>query len=238
MTAHKTLLTTLILWGGLTPLAVPAQTLAPQTKLPLFQPFPAEAALLRSPLIAQVDPNPNQDRFLQAPEDPLPEPLPPEELIITPEATPAEPGIPEDAAIIFIEDVQIVGSTILAAEELASITDWLQGYTTLGTVKTAADKITQLYTDRGYLTSRAIIPTQTLGQGPVKLTLEIVEGSLTSIEVVGLERVDESYITSRINQGVDEPLNVNDLEEQLRLLQTDPNFDSVDVKLESGETLA
>ncbi|MEM8639003.1 MAG: POTRA domain-containing protein [Cyanobacteria bacterium P01_G01_bin.54] len=204
----------------------------------VFEVRPTDAAALQNPIqLAQVDPNPNQDRFLQAPEDPLPEPLPPEELILTPEVTPAEPEIPEDAAIIFIEDVEIVGSTIFTAEELASITDWLQGYTTLGTVKTAVDKITRLYTDRGYLTSRAIIPTQTLGQGPVKLTLEIVEGSLTHIEVVGLERMEESYITSRINQGIDEPLNVNDLEEQLRLLQIDPNFEAVDVKLESGEAL-
>ncbi|MEM8639001.1 MAG: ShlB/FhaC/HecB family hemolysin secretion/activation protein [Cyanobacteria bacterium P01_G01_bin.54] len=235
MADRKTLLTTLILCGGLIPLATPAQALTIRTELPPFQTFPTEAALLRPTLIAQVDPNPNQDRFLQAPEDPLPEPLPPDELIITPEAPPAEPGIPEDAGIIFIEDVEIVGSTLFTAEDFASITNLLQGYTTLGTVKNAVDQITRLYVDRGYLTSRARIPTQTLGQGPVKLTLEIVEGSLTSIEVVGLERINESYVTSRINQGVDDPLNLNDLEGQLRLLQIDPNFDEVDVTLESGE---
>ena len=238
MPHSQTRFTTLILCSSLIALAAPAQAMTPQTGISPFRPaelLKTEAEPLASDTLAQVDPNTNQDRFLQAPADPLPDLLPPDELIITPEDPPAQPSIPEDAGILLIESVEVVGSTLFTAEELTELTDLLVGYTTLGTVKNVVDRLTELYTERGYLTSRARIPSQTLGQGPVTLTLEIVEGSLTSIEVVGLETMDESYITARINQGVSEPLNLNDLEGQLRLLQTDPNFDSVDVTLESGE---
>jgi hemolysin activation/secretion protein len=113
--------------------------------------------------------------------------------------------------------------------------DPILGNTTLGALNNAVEQITQLYIEQGYLTSNAILPAQRLDQGIVQI--EVLEGTLDSISVDGLKRLNESYVTSRLGLGIDTPLNVNDLEEQLRLLQLDPNLDNFDVSLQSGDEL-
>jgi hemolysin activation/secretion protein len=102
-------------------------------------------------------------------------------------------------------------------------------------LRQAADAITQLYLDRGYITSRAVLVDQTIQNGVVQI--QVIEGSIEDIVVEGNRNVRESYIRSRIGLGAQVPLNRDDLEDSLRLLKADPLFTNVEASLRPGNQL-
>jgi hemolysin activation/secretion protein len=103
---------------------------------------------------------------------------------------------------------------------------------TLEQLRQVADAITQLYLDRGYITSRAILVDQTITNGIVEI--RVLEGSLQEIQIEGARRVKPNYIRSRVRLGAKTPLNTAQLEDQLRLLRADPLFENVEASLRAG----
>ncbi|MGB2924830.1 MAG: ShlB/FhaC/HecB family hemolysin secretion/activation protein [Limnothrix sp.] len=182
--------------------------------------------------LAQQQPNLSGDRLNQ-PSDELPEPLDDEDIFITP--TPSNTDIPADTTPLTVNQISVEGSTIFDDADFAPILDNVTGDITLGALNAAVAQITQLYLDAGYLTSRAVLPSQPLGNG--NITIQIIEGSLADIEINGLRHLRPGYVQSRLNLGIDTLFNVNDVEDELRLLNNDPNFDSLAVDLQSGDDL-
>lgn len=177
---------------------------------------------------------PNRDRFLQPLPDPnLTKPVKTPTLKPTPSSSPTpSPELPTQP--IPIVKIEVVGSTILTASEITQLTSPLEGHSvTLKELRTVADRITEIYLNRGFLTSRAIVPPQTITDG--KVTIQVIEGRLSQIEVEGNRRLNTSYITSRIRLGGVSPLNTGKLEEQLRLLRLNPLLDNVEASLRAGE---
>ncbi|RZM76147.1 ShlB/FhaC/HecB family hemolysin secretion/activation protein [Leptolyngbya iicbica] len=185
-----------------------------------------ETGLLAQIDLAQVDPG--QDRL---PEPELPVPLPPDE--VTPEPTVPEPSPSPGADTPFpVTDVVVVGSSIFDDATLAAIVAPYENRdVTLAELQDAADEITQLYLNDGYITSRAVVSTQTVVDGVVQI--DVIEGELEAILVEGTDTL-EDYVRVRIAQGGTTPLNQGNLEDQLRLLRVDPMFDSVEASLRSG----
>jgi len=184
------------------------------------------------PLLGQVNPSPdpNRDRFLQ----PLPKPdkVPPPEPELQPQP-PGEPQLPPDDTPFPIRKIEVAGSTLLTPEEIDAIVSPLENQTvTLSQLRAAADAITEIYLKRGFITSRAVVPEQTVVDGVVQI--RVIEGSLETIEVEGTRRLDPNYIIDRIRLGADVPLSTASLENQLRLLRVDPLFDSVEASLRAG----
>ncbi|WP_019487719.1 ShlB/FhaC/HecB family hemolysin secretion/activation protein [Kamptonema formosum] len=181
---------------------------------------------------ADLNPDPNRDRFLQPPPEPTPEPpqAPPQvEPQPTPSPQPELPNVP-----IPVQKIEVVGSTILSREDIEAIVKPLEGRSvTLEQLREAADKITTIYLDRGYITSRAVVPPQTITNGNVQI--QVIEGKLAKIEVEGTKRLNPSYVRSRIRLGAGRPLSTAKLEDQLRLLRVDPLFDNVEASLRAGE---
>lgn len=184
----------------------------------------------RSPrLLAQVTPPST---------DPLPEPQfppipPPGELLppSSPETTPQPPVEVPDT--IVVEQFEVVGSTVFSAEELEKITAPFEGRSlSLSQLYLVRSKITKLYTERGYATSFAFIPPQTLQAGTV--TIQVVEGGLDEIQISGNGRLEEEYIRRRIEAATQTPLNINELLEALQLLQLDPLIDNIAAELSAG----
>jgi hemolysin activation/secretion protein len=102
---------------------------------------------------------------------------------------------------------------------------------TLEQLREVADKITQLYLDQGYITSRAILANQVIPPDGV-VEIAVIEGSLQDIQVEGTRRVKPGYIRSRVQLGTSKPLNTGKLEDQLRLLRADPLFENVEASCE------
>lgn len=96
----------------------------------------------------------------------------------------------------------------------------------------AADVITQLYLDQGYITSRALPADPAVQEGV--LHIEVREGGIERIDIVGLEHLREDYVRSRIELAAGRPVNSAQLEDQLRLLRQNPLFDNIEASLKAG----
>lgn len=196
-----------------------------------------------APAPPQVDPqaDPNRDRFPQPTPDPEPtepeEEEPPLNDETPPTPTPTEePSTEPDANRFRIDKIEIVDSTVLTAEEIQQIVGDVEGTeVTLEELRKVADRITQLYLDRGYITSRAILGDQEIKDGLVIIT--VIEGVLEDIEVEGNKRIRPFYIRNRVALGAESPLSTASLEDQLRLLRLDPLFENIEASLRAGEEI-
>ncbi len=136
----------------------------------------------------------------------------------------------ESSELIVVKKFEVIGSSVFSDQELEKVTE---SYTNrslsiidLFQVRT---KITELYLNRGYITSGAYLPEQDLQTGIVKI--QIVEGGLDEIRITGLNRLNLGYIQSRIEIATTKPLNRNRLLEALQLLQINPLIESISANL-------
>ena len=131
---------------------------------------------------------------------------------------------------ILAREFRIVGSTVLSATELNNLTTPYRGRE-LSFFELAAlrDSVTRIYIERGYVNSGAVFPVQTIDDGVV--TIRIIEGWLADIDYQTDGRYRASVIARRIRQDLIDPLNVNQLERQLQLLQQDDRIQRVHAAL-------
>jgi hemolysin activation/secretion protein len=208
---------------------------------PPTSPTPSDSDFLNQRKVAQnlppiappenLQPDSNQNRFLQPVPTPIPAPNPTESPVLptpTSEPTPDVNVVP-----IQVNRIEVTGSTVLSSEQLNRITKPFEGSTvSFQELTSVIDEINQLYLEQGYTNSRAILEAQTIANGVVQI--RVVEGTLERIEVEGTRRLNPNYVRSRVNLGVGTPLNTTKLEEQLRLLRADPLFKNVEATLRSG----
>ena len=185
-----------------------------------------------SQTLAQT-PDPNRDRLIQPPEEQLPTPVDEEPIFPQPEQQQEPLPNTDDTFTFPLQQLQILGSTIFTTADFDPIISPLEGQqVSLSQLQGVADAITKLYFDAGYVNSRAILTRQAIEEGIV--TIQVIEGSLADIEINGLKRTKPQYVLSRINEGVTTPLNIQDLEDKLRLLKTDPLFSDIKIELQPG----
>ncbi len=134
----------------------------------------------------------------------------------------------------FVHEVRITGNTVMGDEELSEITRGYEGRE-LGYADLVAlrDSLTLLYTGRGYVTSGAVLPDQSLRDGVVEVW--IVEGRLEDIRVTTDGRFRPSYFESRIARRTKGPVQVQQIEETLQILQQDDRIKDIEASLIPGE---
>ncbi|MEH2373822.1 ShlB/FhaC/HecB family hemolysin secretion/activation protein [Nostoc sp.] len=209
-----------------------------------FSPLKAQAAnttqlrtsnfILSQQLPSPQDVQPPSRSPLPSPE--LPQPLPPPAELFPPSApnpTPDEPPLGEFPQTIVVERFEVVGSTVFSPEELALATaEFTKRPISLTQVYQARSKITELYVKKGYITSGAYIPPQTIKSGVIKI--QVVEGKLEDIQVTGTRRLNPNYVRSRLAIATSPPLNRQRLLEALQLLQLNPLIQNVTAELSAG----
>ncbi|MGK7919136.1 MAG: ShlB/FhaC/HecB family hemolysin secretion/activation protein, partial [Trichodesmium sp.] len=205
---------------------------APKFTQPLSQNQPTYAQNQQR-LPENPRPEPNRDRFLQ----PLPQPSEPEspkdEKLQKP--PPPQPLPDEPTQKIPVQRILVSGSTILTPEEIEPLIGPLEGrLVPLSELRQVADTITEIYLERGYITSRAILPPQTITEGIVRV--EVIEGILGEIQIEGTKRLRDAYLENRIRLGAGKPLDTARLENQLRLLRANPLFENIEASLRASET--
>jgi hemolysin activation/secretion protein len=180
-------------------------------------------------------PNPegnlNEQRFPQSAPTPAPT-IEDQQPILQPSPTP-EPlhKLPSDR--IMVQKILLIGNTVFNSKDLNPILQKVERHTvTLEELRKVADAITELYLERGYITSRAILVDQKISDGIVQI--RVIEGSLERIEVQGTRRLNTNYVRSRLANGVNAPLSNQSLENQLRLLRVDPNIENIEASLRPG----
>ncbi|MDZ7956005.1 ShlB/FhaC/HecB family hemolysin secretion/activation protein [Nostoc sp. DedQUE09] len=148
------------------------------------------------------------------------------------ETTPVTNPQPEIPQRIRVRKIQVVGSTVFKENDFNPVVKPFEGRDlTLEEIRQAADAVTQLYLNKGYINSRAIPDTQQSSTADGVVVIRVLEGRLTEIDIQGTRRLNPSYIRSRIQLGAGIPLNTGKLEEQLKLLRLDPLFTNVEASL-------
>ncbi|MBW4424284.1 MAG: ShlB/FhaC/HecB family hemolysin secretion/activation protein [Nostoc desertorum CM1-VF14] len=196
--------------------------------------LPTSNFILSQQLPPPQDVQPPVPPPLPAPE--VPQPLPPPAELFPPSAptpTPEEPPPGNFPQTIVVERFEVVGSTVFSPEELALATaEFTKRPISLTEVYQARSKITDLYVQKGYITSGAYIPPQTIQSGVVKI--QVVEGKLEDIQITGNRRLNANYVRSRLAIATSAPLNRQRLLEALQLLQLNPLIQNVSAELSAG----
>lgn len=198
----------------------PGITISPNTPGTVEQTIPQPSPTPQTPLVTPS----------------LPSPLQP------PTPSPVSPAPTEPTNIRFrVDRIEILGSTVLQVEIDKLVQAFINRLRTENRDATFDElvdlrsQITQLYIDRGYITSGAFLPNnQDLTDGVIQI--QVVEGVLERIEIGGLTRLQQSYVRSRLERAASRPLNRNDLVRALQLLQIDPLIQQVNAELTAGSS--
>ena len=181
-----------------------------------------------------IDPNSNQERFPQPTQ--IPTPLPPNPEQTTPPPTPPSPPSDSSEEQFVVQSVEVTGSSIFGEADFVPLIQPLINQTvTFSELTDAANQITKMYVERGYVTTRAALVRSSLGTG--KIVIRVIEGSLEEIQVEGTRRLNPDYIRSRVALGAGAPLNTATLEDQLRLLRINPLLENVEASIRAGGSL-
>ncbi|MEH2467742.1 ShlB/FhaC/HecB family hemolysin secretion/activation protein [Nostoc sp.] len=184
-------------------------------------------------------PNPQMYRLEDVPvrplrSDVLPQPSDNNQLLPPPKL-PEQPisGQDDPNARFQVDRIEVVGSTVFKPEQLTAITAPFVGRElTFIELLQVKDAITKLYVDHGYVTTGALIVPQTVEAGVIKI--QVIEGSLQEIKIIGNRRLRTQYIRDRILLGAKTPLNVPHLLEKLQLLRLDPRIQNLSAELQTG----
>ncbi|MEO1589928.1 MAG: ShlB/FhaC/HecB family hemolysin secretion/activation protein, partial [Cyanobacteria bacterium J06632_22] len=220
---------------------------------PDFTPDFTEPALVEPPPLAQALPTlPSPETEALPPTAPLtPAPLPesvPLEIpaspgpeppaTVNPESVPAPsltcPPLTKTGERAFpIQVIEVVGNSVLQREIDQQVACYAGQELTLSDLFNLRSSITELYIGAGYITSGAFLPNnQDLGDEAVQI--QVVEGSIETIQVNGLTRLSDRYVTDRLARAIESPFNQQALEDGLQLLQIDPALARVNAELTVG----
>lgn len=135
---------------------------------------------------------------------------------------------------LLVKRFDFAGNKAISTAELNGIAN---GYTgrelTTEKLEEMRQALIALYIRKGYINSGVIIPDQNVQDGVIKLT--VIEGRLTEVKVAGLDRYKKSYISDRLGLNSASPLNINELQERLQLLQQDPRIKRINAELKPSE---
>jgi hemolysin activation/secretion protein len=163
-------------------------------------------------------------------------PSPPPSPVLPIVPLPPETGVPTQPGIVqvFVQHVHVIGNTAFSDTEIAEVTAPFKNRTLLTEdLERLRLALTLLYVNKGYLTSGAIIPDQDVTSGVI--TVQIIEGKLTRIDVEGNRWFSSSYLSDRLSLGSRTPVTLEPLQEQLQLLQQDRRIERVNAELRPGD---
>lgn len=131
---------------------------------------------------------------------------------------------------VYIREVRVTGNTVLSDAEIAEITrPYVERELSYADLIDLTDALTIAYANRGFVSSGAVLPEQSLSDGVVEIWA--VEGTLAGMTIETDGRFRESYIRTRLQRAAKPPVNVNELEEALQILQQDPRIERIDASL-------
>lgn len=166
------------------------------------------------------------------PELPAFAPPPASDWVLPPLPPEAPDRLVGDAQVL-VRRIRIEGNSVIPTDELARLAAPYEGRVLpAGRLLELRDALTRHYVERGYINSGALIPEQRVVDGVV--TLRIVEGRLTALEVVGRRRLSEAWFAERLGVGAERPLRLPELRDGLLLLLQNPLIARLNAELLPG----
>lgn len=200
------------------------------------------------PVPAQIL-TPIPPRLPETPAIPIPQPAPVPSLKVTPsrEAPPAaspshpSPHLPSNSSpglpsTVTVSRFEFVGNSVFSQTELSRVTqEFTHRPVTFAELLKLESLVTKYYTDRGYITSGAVILAgQTVPKTDAVIQIKIIEGSLEAIEITGNQHLHASYIRNRLKLATSRAVNQNRILEALQLLQLNPLIQTISAELAAG----
>jgi hemolysin activation/secretion protein len=172
----------------------------------------------------------NRDRLPDIPEQKTPAEIP---LKILPPPVHSEEPAGSLPMSVYARKIVVTGSTVFTAEEIAKVTrSYENRNVTMEDLELLRRELTLLYINKGYINSGAVIPDQTVTNGLI--TVQVVEGKLTHIDLEGNKWFRDSFLRDRIALGAQTPLDVHSLQDRLQRLQQDERIQRIQAELRPG----
>ncbi len=135
-----------------------------------------------------------------------------------------EAPVPEPAAdgpSFFVREIRLEGNVRYSRKDLSRHLARAEGRkVTFGELQSVASAITAHYRERGFATSRAFVPPQTVENETV--TIRVVEAKVGTVKVEGNKFYADRVYTEAIHAEPNEPLNLQNLESDLFFLNQKP----------------
>nr|VFK56787.1 MAG: Hemolysin activation/secretion protein [Candidatus Kentron sp. TUN]VFK63631.1 MAG: Hemolysin activation/secretion protein [Candidatus Kentron sp. TUN]VFK64018.1 MAG: Hemolysin activation/secretion protein [Candidatus Kentron sp. TUN] len=134
-----------------------------------------------------------------------------------------------------LKKIHFQGNTIFTAAQLmTSAKPYIGELVSLADLEDIRLAVTRHYQSAGYPNSGALLPSQHIQDGQVRL--QVVEGQLDNVRIRGNGRLDSAYIRDRLRWGLtDKPLDSKALGERFQLLLTDPLIERMQGTLRPGQ---
>ncbi|GAB0058268.1 hypothetical protein SIID45300_02614 [Candidatus Magnetaquicoccaceae bacterium FCR-1] len=142
---------------------------------------------------------------------------------VDPGAQPKPESQIDKAVTFFLKGVKVIGNQTLPNQEIIDVVKpRLEKQVTSAELQDIAARITTLLTSKGYVTSRCIIPAQTVSDGTVILQVE--ENKLAQIQLTGRSsyRYDARVFSQHFHDLVGKIIHLETLNSRLKLLSKLP----------------
>jgi len=135
---------------------------------------------------------------------------------------------------VFVKGFKILGNKKVSLNEIEKITKEFEGKEiTINDLKIISDRITEIYWNKGYITSFAYIPPQKIVDGTIEI--KIIEGRAGKIKIEGNKYYTDKFIEKHFDSvKKEEILNNKTLERSLLILNEYPKL-NVYANLTKGE---
>jgi hemolysin activation/secretion protein len=132
-----------------------------------------------------------------------------------------------------LKRVDLIGNTVLSRAELEpAIAPFLNNPVGTAELEDLRLALTRAYVELGYINSGAVLPNQRIENG--RVVFRIVEGRLSAIRIAEGSRYQDGFIRDRLRRGAGPPLNISELEQQLRLVHLEPGVSHIRANLAPG----
>lgn len=132
----------------------------------------------------------------------------------------ALPAVSEER--VLIQDIIITEATVIPLKELnAVVAPYKNKELAFADIQKAADLITNVYRQKGYITSRAYIPPQKIEDG--LLEIRVLEGVMGDVEIKGNRYSKTSLLRKKISLKKGNPFNYNQLRKDLTRINIYPD---------------
>ncbi len=136
---------------------------------------------------------------------------------------------------VYVKKIQLRNNTVLNRKQVAAVIKplmkkWVT-FTELERVRLALSK---LYFDAGYINSAIYLPKQSYKHNTVVFTA--IEGQLPEVLVSGVKQKEKQRIKTQLITSLDKPLNINQLQYQLNLLNNSPAVNYLQANLQPGNS--
>jgi hemolysin activation/secretion protein len=171
---------------------------------------------------------------------PLPEsdyaPVGPPQGFQLPRLPQAAPETAGDGRKFWVQRIVLEGNTVFSEQTLRPLLQAYEGrYCTITEMEELRQKLTRYYIGQGYINSGAVISSEPLKAGALRL--QIIEGRLNAVRVKGQGGLRESYIASRLLGDAEQPFKLQDLQDRFQLLLSDPLISRMNGRILPGAAL-